>query len=40
VRQFVYTVAAAFQANRVNNKFGNNKTQINIYVGPVKTVGS
>jgi len=39
-RQFVYAAAAAFRANCVNNTFGNNKTQITVYVGPVKTVSS
>jgi len=37
---FVYAVVAVFQANHVNNTFDNNKTQITVYVGPVKTAGS
>jgi hypothetical protein len=37
---FVYAAAVAFQANHVNNIFGNNKTKITVYVGPVKTAGS
>jgi len=38
-RPFVYAAAAAFKANRVNNSFGNIKTQIIVYEGPVETAG-
>jgi hypothetical protein len=37
---FVYAAAAAFKANRVNNSFGNIKTQITVYEGPVEIAGS
>jgi len=39
-RPFVYVAAAAFNANHVNNAFGNNKTRITVYVGLVKNVVS
>jgi hypothetical protein len=37
---FVYAATVAFQANHVNNTFGNNKMQIIVHVGPVKTASS
>jgi hypothetical protein len=32
---FVYAVASAFKAHRVNIKFGNIKIQLAFYVGPI-----
>jgi len=37
---FVYAVDAPSNTNYVNNTFGNNKTRITVYMGPVKNVVS
>jgi len=35
MRVFVYAIALAFKANRVNNMFGNIQTQFTVCVGPI-----